>query len=155
MSKVSITRCQDLIAYQRRTVALYDLRVSHLKPRLGELITVAGDYGSRVVILQKCSTEILMVLKVILQFSSFEARDRWLSDLREQTLRVYKRNPWLAAELSDEDLARLTKHNDKIKVFQDVRMTPLLTLFQPRQVPTPKTCSGYGVNNCSRAVEQE
>jgi hypothetical protein len=67
-----------------------------------------------------------MIHRVILQFSNFEARELWLREMRDHTLRVYKRNPWLAAELSDEQLARLTQQAENVKIFPDAQMTPFL-----------------------------
>lgn len=64
-----------------------------------------------------------MKRRVIVQFGSFEQRDRWLSLAPEQSCRVYKRNPWLATELSDEQLEELERQAD-VEIHPDVQMSP-------------------------------
>ena len=62
--------------------------------------------------------------RVIIQFNSFEARDKWSHRQPQQVARVYKRNPWLAAEVSDEELQQLQR-SQNIAVFPDVQTGPL------------------------------
>jgi hypothetical protein len=40
--------------------------------------------------------------RAILVFQSFEDRDQWLSENPTVTWRQFNRNPWAAAELTDE-----------------------------------------------------
>ena len=60
---------------------------------------------------------------VIVQFENFKDRDSWLPELPKQVSRVYNRDPWVAAELSDEEL-RLLQQRWSVKVHSDVRMKP-------------------------------
>jgi hypothetical protein len=64
-----------------------------------------------------------MAQKVIVQFNNFTDRDRWASKLNTKCLRVYKRNPWLAAELSNDQVRQL-EQQEGVKISPDVQMSP-------------------------------
>jgi hypothetical protein len=66
-----------------------------------------------------------MMHRVIVQFNSFEDRDQWLDEMRNNISRIYKRNPWLAAELSDAELQRL-KARSNVQIFPDAQMRPFM-----------------------------
>jgi hypothetical protein len=71
-----------------------------------------------------------MKYKVLIKFGSFESRDRWLNALHDHIYRVYKRNPWLAAELSGEELQEVKRQPD-VSVFPDSQMSPFMALASP------------------------
>jgi len=60
---------------------------------------------------------------VIIQFKSFDERDRFLPEIDKHISRIYRRNPWLAAELSDDEISRL-RQDPKVEIFPDVQMAP-------------------------------
>lgn len=61
---------------------------------------------------------------VILQFSTFEARERWLEQQPHNVTRVYRDNPWVAAQLPKTERDELAA-DPEVEVFSDVRMTPM------------------------------
>ena len=66
-----------------------------------------------------------MVQMVIVQFRNFKDRDDWASKLNTASMRIYKRNPWLAAELSKDQVRQLEQQADA-KIFPDVQMSPAM-----------------------------
>ena len=65
-----------------------------------------------------------MSYRVIIQFSDFAERDRW-KEQHDNVTRVYRRNPWLAAEISEEELEQL-RHQEKVTVHPDVQLSPAI-----------------------------
>jgi hypothetical protein len=64
------------------------------------------------------------VQSVIIQFGSFEARDRFVESTHDSVTRVYRREPWAAVQISEETRAILIK-DSKIKIFADTGLSPL------------------------------
>ena len=62
-----------------------------------------------------------MAQRVIAQFRDFNDRDYWAKKLAAASLRIYKRNPWFAAELSPDQLRQLEQQAD-VKIFPDLQM---------------------------------
>lgn len=61
---------------------------------------------------------------VIIQFGSFEVRDRWAEMLKECVSRIYKRRPWMAASISAETKSELSREAD-VKIVKDVKLAPM------------------------------
>ncbi len=61
---------------------------------------------------------------VIIQFASFEMRDRWAKLLESCVSRVYKRQPWMAARISAETKSELTREPN-VKIVQDIKLAPM------------------------------
>lgn len=61
---------------------------------------------------------------VIVQFSTFGERDRWVESLALDVHRYYKRAPWFAASLTEAQYATLAKQQG-IKIFADTKLVPL------------------------------
>jgi hypothetical protein len=67
-------------------------------------------------------------LRVILQFDNFQKRDDWAAQNPAVAgLRVYKRDPWVAAELPEAQVNRLRQSPD-LKVHADIKMSPTSSL---------------------------
>jgi hypothetical protein len=64
-----------------------------------------------------------MSRKVIVKFRDFATRKGWLLSHNYRNIRIYKYNPWIGAELSENELRELTRHID-VEVFEDVKMEP-------------------------------
>ncbi len=59
--------------------------------------------------------------RVVIKFGNFESRDKWSAALHDHIYRVYKRNPWLAAELSRKELQEI-RRQPGVSVFPDAQM---------------------------------
>jgi hypothetical protein len=69
--------------------------------------------------------------KVIIQFDNFEKRDAWDTQNQHVSgLRIYKRDPWLAAELPDDQVQQLRQAPD-LKVHTDVKLSPMSPASSP------------------------
>lgn len=66
----------------------------------------------------------LGVPSVIIQFGSFEARDRFMEIMKDGVNRVYRREPWVAANISEETRAALIKESG-VKIVPDTKLSPL------------------------------
>lgn len=64
------------------------------------------------------------MLQVIIQFPTFEARDRWIDVLQGKVRIKYKRAPWLAADIEDNDASRLAREAG-VKIVADSPLAPM------------------------------
>ncbi|MGE0537569.1 MAG: hypothetical protein AB7O68_21550 [Pirellulales bacterium] len=65
-----------------------------------------------------------VVERVIIQFGSFERRDRWVEDRPQFVVRVYKREPWVAAQINSE-VRQALSHESDVKVVADAKLSPM------------------------------
>lgn len=54
----------------------------------------------------------------------FEARDRFMEIMKDGVNRVYRREPWVAANISEETRAALIKESG-VKIVPDTKLSPL------------------------------
>ncbi|REK18431.1 MAG: hypothetical protein DWQ37_04160 [Planctomycetota bacterium] len=64
------------------------------------------------------------VENVIIQFGSFQARDRWVEVLKSCVKRVYQREPWVAATIDADTRASLSRDSG-VKIVQDSQLSPM------------------------------
>jgi hypothetical protein len=64
------------------------------------------------------------VERVIIQFGSFETRDRWIEGRSQCVVRVYKRDPWVAATINQETRQSLS-HETDVKIVADAKLSPM------------------------------
>ncbi len=61
----------------------------------------------------------------IVQFPSLDARQKWLTDhVPKEGIRVYPRNPWIAVQLTEDELKSL-QQQPGIKLDSDPQGTPI------------------------------
>jgi hypothetical protein len=65
-----------------------------------------------------------MLHNVIVIFPTFNDRDAWVGCLHDHVRRVYKREPWIAASLSEDDYTRVASAPG-VQVFPDAILSPM------------------------------
>jgi len=63
--------------------------------------------------------------KMILEFPSMQAREDYIAKAKFSKFRRYKRVPWLAVEVDENEIATMKKE-EGVKVFDDIKFQPFL-----------------------------
>lgn len=61
---------------------------------------------------------------VIIQFCSFPERDHWVVALKDRIKRIYKREPWIAASIDEQDRNNLNREA-KVTIVQDTFLSAM------------------------------